>query len=398
MNEDDRKEMEEREKKMCLPELIIDATWAFRHPILREWVKEAPSVNSIDNFVSSQFRDFGHKIELIRLMRKAVKAWKMIAKENRSDYLQTPEGWRLSDMFIFGLPTDFPGRFEKSRLDFATRIMFLPDFLRAVDCSTWPLFLREFCSEKDSDTATSSVDCWSGISSIDNFFAPKELGEKFWQGNEAEAYEGNIQELSELGYKLSFVEEKTGDGRPIACANILFRNFGICTRIVRIKPKKEGQYSRFYKTVCIRDKRYGDMTQVIKISQPIDCVRSNDEGRVVYSKRIALHRHLYMNLQIEYGFDKEFKLFIYPEHTSYDSCSFIRLEAANAQQSLLFQEGQLAPAPEEIMKAMVVLYPEFIKIWEHSIRNRKVSLESILGQEMIKNPPDSLLKFFSGEK
>lgn len=397
MNDNDRKEMEREEGEMILSELISKVGWVFYHPILREWAKEAPSRTSIDKFICSQFKDFGYKIELVKVMRKAVRAWKMIAKENKQDYLKTPKGWRLADMFIFDLPTDLPGRFENSRLNFATGIKFLPDPTKAVDCSTWPIFQREFSSGKGRDAVLTSVDCWGG-SSVDNFFAPKELGEEFWQGNEAEAYKGNPQDLNEMGYQLSFDEERTGSGRPIACANILFRYFGICTRIVRVKPEKEGQYSRFYKTVCIRDKCYGDMTQVVKILQPVDCVSSNERGRVVYSKRIALHRHLYMNLQIEYGFDKNFKLFVYPEHTVYNPQSFISLESANTQQSVLFQEGQPAPALEEVTKAMAVLYPEFIKIWEHSIRNRKILLESILGREMIENPPSSLLEFFNGER
>lgn len=392
-----RVEMEKQEKEILLPELIIDATWALRHPILREWVKEAPSVNSIDKFISSQFRDFEHKIELIKLMRKAVAAWKMIAKENRQDYLQTPKGWRLADMFIFDLPTNLPGRFKESRLNFATGIKFLPNSLNAVDCSTWPLLLREFCSDKDSDVVTTSVDR-SNLDHMSDFFAPKELGEEFWQGNEAEAYKGNPQDLSEAGYDLSFTEQETGNGRPIACVNILFRYFGLCTRIVRIKPEKEGQYSRFYKTVCIRDKNFGDLTQVIKILQPIDCVSSNERGRVVYSRRIKLHQHLRMNLQAEYGFDGDFKLLVSPEHTVYNPQSFISLESVNTQQSLLFQKSQPAPAPEKVKEAMDNLYQHFIYIWEHSIKERKVLLESILGQKMINDPPSSLLEFFNGER
>jgi len=396
MNENERKEMEKMERGICLPELIVDASWAFRHPILREWVKEAPSVNSINTFINYQFRDFEHKMDLIRLMRKAVKAWKMIAKENRQDYLQTPEGWRLSDMFIFDLPTDLPGQFEKSKLDFATGIKFLPDPFKAVDCSTWPLFLREFCSDKNHDAMRTSVDCWRGMNNVDNFFAPKELREEFWRGNEAEAYKGNHQDLNEAGYVLYFAEEKTGDGRPIACVNVLFKHFGFCTRIVRIKPKKEGEYSRFYKTVCIRDKKFGDLTQVIKVLQPIDCVNSDERGRVVYSRRIKLHPDLHMNLQLEYSFGEEFKLFVYPEHLIYDPQGLISLEASTSQ-SVLFQRSKPAPESEKVTEAMASLYPYFLCIWEHSIKEQKISLESILGQSMIKNPPNSLLRFFNGE-
>lgn len=394
--DDDRKELERRETEMLLPDLIPEVIWAFRHPILREWVQEAPSVNSIDNFISSQFRDFEHKMELIKLMRRAVKAWKMIAKENRLDYLKTPKEWRLSDMFNFGLLTDLPGRFEKRRLFFATGIKFLPDSSKAVDCSTWPLFLREFCSDKNQNMIT-SVDDY-GTSKEINFFSIKELGEEFWKGNDAQAYKGNSQDLSERWYELSFVEQRTNDGHPNVCANILFEHFGICTRIIRIKPEKEGQYSRFYKIVCIRDKCYGDVVQVIKIWRPVDCVKSNEIGRVVFSKLIKLHDNLRVNLQMEYFFDKEFKLLIFPEHIIYEPQNIIRLEANNAQQLLLFQTHKPAPVLEKVTEAMVVLYPEFLQIWEHSVKSRNVSLESILGREMINNPPNSLLKFFSGEK
>lgn len=396
MNDDDRKELEQQEKDMLLSELIPEVIWAFRHPILREWVQEAPSVNSIDNFISSQFRDFEHKMELVKLMRKAVKAWKMIAKENRPDYLKTPKEWRLSDMFIFGLATNLPGRFEKSQLDFATGIMFLPDSSKAVDCSSWPLFLREFCSDKDGDMITSIDD--HGTEKDVKFFVIKEFGGEFWKENEAQAYRGNPHDLSERGYKLSFVKQKTGDGRPVVCADISLKHFGICTRIIRIKPERDGQYSRFYKTVCIRDKCYGDVIQVIKIWQPVDCVRSYERGGVIFSKLIKLHDNLNMNLQMEYSFGKEFKLLTFPEDSIYDAQSFIRLDASGCQHSLLFQKNQPIPATEKVTEVMTLLYADFLCVWEYSIKDQKISLESILGQEMIKNPPISLLKFFDGEK
>ena len=68
-------EMKEFEKNAVFWELANDPNvrWAFLHPILREWITEAPSVNSIDQWIRQQFHNYEYQIDLLKAMRKAVK-------------------------------------------------------------------------------------------------------------------------------------------------------------------------------------------------------------------------------------------------------------------------------------------------------------------------------------
>jgi hypothetical protein len=140
------KEDLEEEEKASYNELVAETEWVFKHPILREWVKVAPSINSIDKWIFYQFNDFEYKLDLIKIMRKAVKVWQKTVGQDKKNLLETPKDWRLSDIFIFS-PNQTSFRAEednKSNLRFAQAIKFLPEPQKAILCDSWPLFLREF--------------------------------------------------------------------------------------------------------------------------------------------------------------------------------------------------------------------------------------------------------------
>lgn len=395
-NEEERKAMETEEEKAVFTELIREIGWVFHHPILREWVKVAPSVNSIDNWISFQFDDYSHKLKLIKAMRKAVRAWKMVKGDTHKELLRTPHNWRLSDMFIFDPNiTTFPGEDKKDRLSFSLAVRFLPSLnpQEGIGCSGWPMFLREF-GYKASGNFKTSVDRWGDAS---QFWLMGKIGNRFWEDGKAEVFKGNPKNLNSFAYELSI----NHDSRVASVwADILLKQFGIKTQIIRVEPQDGEIYPRFYKTVYLCDHRHGEVIHSVKVVWPIDCYGENQKGRVVFSKSIGVaHQEMRAILEIEYEFDNiQFKLVAIPESIVYKSHSYIKLETSG-HQSILFKEESPVPETKKVTEAMGILFEDFVAAWEFSIKNRgRISLESILGESILTSPPDSLIQIFTGSR
>lgn len=394
MEKEERILMLEEERETVFVELITEIGWVFHHPILREWIKVAPSINSIDSWIMTQFQKFEHKIELVKTMRKAVKTWKMTDSDTRKNLLKTPKKWRLSDIFIFS-PNQTSFRAEnnnKSNLVFADAIKFLPEPQKAILCDSWPLFLREFGYNFNSrGLLRTSLDSLSN--EANQFWSVEKMGERFWCDKTAEAFRGKLVNLIDLLYKIDFRQKDFNDDKKVAWTDILLEKFGIGTQIIKVEPRDGEIYPRFYKTVFFRDKNYN---QLIRILWPIDCFHDDQKGWLGFSKSIKLNDQMKVVLNLAYNFDNDFKLIATPEHVLYDPHSHIQIQISGVQQSLLFQRSCPVPKREVVLEAVEILFENFVEAWEFSIQNRNVSLHSILGTSLLKSPPDSLLQFFTG--
>ncbi len=394
MDKQAREEMIREENEAVFTQLIAEIGWVFHHPILREWVKVAPSVNSVDKWISNQFKGYEHKLELVRAMRKAVRAWSM--EKDKKNLLETPKNWRLADMFIFQTPSIFPrGAGEKEFLEFASGIKFLPDTEKAISCKDWPMLLKEF-GHKWGNGLKTSADCSYG--DANRFRRVKKIGEKFWKDGEAEAFVGNSKELTDFGYNLQFETKELDNGDSIAWVDILLKQFGIASQIIQVEPGPGEIYPRFYKTLFFCDRRYGDAINSIKIFWPIDCYQDSQSGRVIFSKSIKICEHVSAILKLEYEFENSFKLIAWPSYVSYDPCSHIKLQISHVEQGLLFQKSRPAPETKKIAEAIGILFEDFIKVWEFSIKQPNILLEAILGEPMMKSFYDNLLQIFTGSK
>jgi hypothetical protein len=391
-----KKDLEE-EEKASYNELVTQTEWVFKHPILREWVKVAPSINSIDKWIFCQFSDFEHKLDLIKIMRRAVKVWQKTKGENRKNLLETPQNWRLSDIFVFSSDETSLKAEErsKSNLHFAWSMKFLPDSAKAIRCNKWPLFLREFGYKfSPHGTLRTSVD--SLPIDANQFWKIKKIDEEFWENKTAESFKGNPSDLIDLVYQIKFHQKALGDRKKIVWADILLEKFGITTQIVQVEPQDGKSYPRFYKTVFFRDKLYDSPNHSIKIWWPIDCFHSNKKGWLQFSKSVKLREQMKTILNLDYSFNDSFKLIPDPEHILYNPHSHIQMQISGTQQSLLFQKNYPVPKKEDFLEAMEILFENFVEAWEFSIREPNVSLHSILGESILKDSPDSLLQLFTG--
>lgn len=394
--EEEEREIMLKEEEDAYNELLAEVRWVFYHPILCEWVKVAPSINSIEKWIMTQFSDFEDKTELVKAMRKAVKVWGMTKGDNRKNLLETPQSWRLSDIFVFQTPSYFlSGATGSERLKFASGIKFLPDFdnEKAISCYHWPMFLKEFGYQVGSDLKT-SVDRFEG--DVDQFRLVKKIGNSFWEDGKAEAFKGNPKELNSFGFKFSIRQTNYINQKKLVWTEILSMQFGIQTQIIMVAPQVGEIYPRFYKTVFFCDKRHGDLRHSIKVIWPVDCCRDDRRGWVGFSKSIKIGQQMRAVLNLDYKFNDSFKLVDSPEHVSYEPHSHVKLQISNIQQSLLFQEACPVPETKKISEAMGVLFEDFVKAWEFSIKKPNVLLGSILGESMVKTPPDSLLDIFTG--
>lgn len=199
--------------------------------------------------------------------------------------------------------------------------------------------------------------------------------------------------MIDLLYKIDFRQKDFSGNKKIVWTDILLEKFGIDTQIIKIEPQDGETYPRFYKTVFFRDKNYN---QLIRILWPIDCFDDDQKGWLEFSKSIKLNNQMKVVLNLEYGFNNDFKLIATPEHVLYDPHSHIQIQISGVQQSLLFQRSCPVPKRETVLEAVEILFENFIEAWEFSIQNRNVSLHSILGTSLLKSPPDSLLQFFTG--
>jgi len=396
MTDDERKGMEKDENDAVFNELIKEVGWVFWHPILREWVKASPSVNSIDQWVSRQFSCFDHKLDLIKAMRKAVKAWRMINnREVRENILETPKGWRLADMFVFDEKTKYPGIYSTSNpLDFVSGIKFLPNESKTISCNHWPRFLREFGEKVGPDGFKTSFD--EHGTRTGHFYSPESgLDEEFWyKSRVSESVRTRPNELNELGYKLDYKQKSS-----MAWFKMIFEKFGIDSQIVQIAPEGNEIYPRFYKVVYLHElNAFSDPEVAVKVIWPIDCSGDQQVGRVIFSKFFRLHDHIKVILEMSYRFGSSFKLIPDPEHLSYEHHSLIKFDISSVQQSLLFQTACPVPDTAKATGAIEDLFPLFIKIWDYSIKSgtEGISLESILGDAFFQNKDRDLLSVFTG--
>jgi hypothetical protein len=386
-----------------LVSLAMDVGWVFKHPILRELIFSAPSAKSVKDFVSEQFSTLKDKDELISVMLDAMKLWEH-AKEGsgeiREELTKPSERSVLSDFFTFdGEPTDFPADYEGAgSLEFATAINLLPKFNKIINCSNWPLLLREFgASTKDAGNARTSFGYYGKINQFRSFEEVDGLFEKV----SPRVYDRGVsRKLNDWGYKLSFKEKslKRDLQLTVAFGQIIFETFGINSQIIKIGPQKGEPFPRIYKSVSVCEHLHEEAGSTIHILWPIDCSEGNQKGHLLFSRSIPLNRNgLEANLTFEFYFDEKFLLKPFPEYTTGKPTKYVSLQNRHGQQALLFQDSFPSPKTKKVQDVVGVLYEDFLKIWQYCI-GQKISLESIIGEEMMRNPPSCLLDLFTGEK
>ena len=384
---------EGKEEKLTLKELIKLYGWVLDHPILRPIVEIAPSPKSADNYIVEQFYEYLYKNELAQAVRNAVRIRdksKSKGEQTWKELLKTPEGSKLSDIFLFDEKSEYEGGYRKEQIYFSTGIKFLPNSKKAINCSIWPFILREFKMGNQI-----SVDN-SGIRT--RFWNKPKLDEYYWSDNRKLAVK------LDKDYKFEVHSKEQDDFQKIAWYNIFVKGICITGRIVKVSPQKGETYPRFYKTVSFCDREYGLERHSIDIAYPIDSFNRKNEGIVVFRKDIGLSgdkmcssvNELIGTLELEFKMSNDFTL--QPKGESGRQSrpvNYIQIRSIHGQPSLLFQGKVKPPAKDKYVRdAISVLHTNFMSAWQHCIKER-INLLQIAGIEIINNPPKTLLDLFT---
>ncbi len=391
VNEREQQKMED--EKLTLKQLIGEYGWVLDHPILSELVKIAPSPKSADNYILNRFSDYKYKNKLARAVWNAVRIRDLSGGEDNIFWrklLKIPEDSKLSDMFVFGKESDFLKQNGTSidHVHFTTGIKFFPEGERAVDCSKWPLFLREF---KIGDE--SSIDKGSERA-------------RFWETNRLDRFFWNdlMGSATRLDFKYEFKisSNATNDLKKIVRSNIFTNGICISGKNVKVSPQEGEIYPRFYKVLSICDQTYMECRQTIEIVLPIDGYRNSERGNVVFRKDISLTsrkscsivNELMATLELKFDIGKDFQLIPKGASGARTPVDYVKIRSEIGHPQLLFDDSSKVVEDTDIQKNILELYNDFRAVWSHCIKNR-ISLFDILDGHIIENPPEKLLNIFT---
>lgn len=383
---------EKKDEKLTLQELINLYGWVLHHPILGELVKAAPSPKSVDNYIVQQFNSYPHKNELAKAVKNAVR----IRDRTKSDesrvwkeLLEAPEGHRLSDMFIFKEESQFKNQGDDKKIYFSSGIKFLPDPAKAIDCSEWPLLLKEL---KIGDKT--SIDYYGSSS---RFWVEQRLNNFYWNNNRIAK---KNRKHNDYVFEIFYINQE--DSKNTCWHEITCSLLGISGRIVKVMPQKGEIYPRFYKTLSLCDNDYAKERQTIDIIFPIDTCNENKKGKLVFRKDIGLTgnkncgsvNELIATLELKFDIGNNFYLQPIGEYEAEDSISYIQIRSISGQPSLLFQEHIKPPEDKEVREVISMLLENFVAAWPHCL-SKNINMSRIVGADILTHPPKTLLSLFS---
>lgn len=372
--------------------LLREFGWVLEHPILKELVMAAPSADSLIKHIENQFRDFRQETSLISAMSGAMRLWELIKEKDKllkEDLAKPLRRSRLANIFTFGDITDLPSRHKNlGPIGSATDIKLLPNS-QGIDCSNWPLLLRELCMGKNDDFITGVDD----YGKVQLFLKLEGTSERFLKIIRPDSYQDTIRP-NEAGYVFSTKTAKQRNYGESGYAQFLFENFGLNTRIAKVDPPKGEVFPRFFKCVSFCEFSSDYPLSVIDILWPIDGFKQN--GRLFFSKLTTLEpTDLKIVLNMEFTFDDNFHLIPDSKWVLNTPYKYISVQSVYRKQDLADKSSDF-PQNGELGKIVEVLFKDFIKILQYC-GNETVSLESIIGEEMLRNPPNCLLDLFTGE-